>query len=135
MIKAAKALDQDFVTQYNNKNVDGIMADYWNSSYLVESIHPAAWFVTAGTNCRNGLNKEHGRACPGAKLEWTDSNYMPEGDVVIGWEAAQHAPHPTCPRQWPEDIRKLSRTKTANGFSSWIYASMPMANNGPPATK
>jgi ketosteroid isomerase-like protein len=83
MVAEAAALDKAWLDAYNNKNVDAIMALYWNSPDLL-SFPPGEMEIRGWENVKQGFVKEFAGANDG-RLEMIESNNKAVGDAVIGW--------------------------------------------------
>lgn len=131
MIAAAKALDQQFATAYNNGDVDGVMATYWNSPDLV-SFPPGTMEARGWQAVKDDLAQFLASA-PGLKLELLEANYKVVGEVVLGygkWRA-------TIPAGGDNPVVLNGRYSDvhAKRNGKWVYimdhASVPL----PPAEK
>lgn len=82
MVAAADELDEQFIEAYNNRDLDGLMATYWNSPDL--AVFPAGMMAAKGwDNVKASFEKEFSDSTD-FKLELLTHNNRAEGDVVIG---------------------------------------------------
>ncbi len=126
MIAAAKALDQQFIDAYNNLDVDGVMACYWNSPELVS--YPPGNMVEHGpAEVKHGLT-DFFNSVPALKLELTETHYKVVGDAVLGW-GLWHMEIPTPDGQSMEMNGRFLDVK-AKRDGKWVYiidhASVPL---------
>ncbi len=82
LIAAADALDKQFFDAYNNKDVDALMATYWNSPEMVS--YPPDAMVVKGWAANKEAMTQGFAAMPPLKLELLESTNRVEGSVVIG---------------------------------------------------
>ena len=82
LLKAAEALDKQFVEAYNNGDVDGLMATYWNSPDLV--VYPPDHMEVRGWDANRETTVETFAKMRGATLELLESNNKVVGSVVLG---------------------------------------------------
>lgn len=133
MIAAAKKLDQQFMTAYNNRDAAAIMACYWNSPELV-SYPPDALEVHGWQAAKEGLEEAFAHMPPDAKLELTESSYKVAGDVVIGWGKWRMTMRGPEGEAMTMDGRYTD--VKAERDSKWVlihdHASVPMAPPPPP---
>ncbi len=80
LITEAKALDAAWLEAYNARNLEAVMAGYWNSPDLV-SYPPGAMEIKGWENMKAQLQQEFSMG-PGGKLEILTSNYTVHGNVV-----------------------------------------------------
>jgi uncharacterized protein (TIGR02246 family) len=83
MIAEAKALDKQFVDAYNSRDVDAVMATYWNSPDLV-SYPPDVMKAQGWQEVKNTFAQSFADMPP-ATLEVIETNYKVVGDAVISW--------------------------------------------------
>ena len=83
MVEAAKQLDQHYAEAFNKGDLDGVMANYWNSPDLV--VFPPDEMQVKGWAAVSESIGNVMKSITGAKLEMIESHYTPLGDVVIGW--------------------------------------------------
>lgn len=83
MITEAKAVDQRFFEAYNNGDVDGLMATYWNSPDLVS--YPPGELEIHGWDAVKESFAKGIDEMKGAKLEFIEPGYKVAGDVVLSW--------------------------------------------------
>jgi ketosteroid isomerase-like protein len=135
-VAAAEALDQQFVTAFNQHNVDGVMATYWNSPDLV--VCPPETLEWKGWNAvRDGYAKAFAQPGGAAKLEMDSSHYLAIGDAVVGWGTFK-VRVPGVPG--PKDFARGRYTEViAQRNGKWVYiidhASLPLEEIAPPGAK
>jgi ketosteroid isomerase-like protein len=83
MVKAANALDQAFVTAFNQGDIAAIAGLYWNSPDVV-MFPPAAMMQKGSEAIKTGMGAMFA-AMPGCTFAYTESHQIPAGDMVIGW--------------------------------------------------
>ncbi|MBX2990709.1 MAG: nuclear transport factor 2 family protein [Bacteroidetes bacterium] len=123
MVTEADALDKAWLEAYNSKNVDAIMALYWNSPDLV-SYPPGEMEVRGWDKMKEGMMKEFSQATDG-KLEFVETSNRAMGTVVIGsgkWRF-------TMPSAQVDVTGRYTDVK-AKKEGKWVYlmdhASVPM---------
>lgn len=82
LLADAKALDQQFIEAYNNGDVDGVMATYWNSPDLVS--FPPGRMEVRGWKAKKEAQTEELAQMKGATLEFLKSDNKVVGSVVLG---------------------------------------------------
>lgn len=123
MVAEANALDKAWLDAYNSKNVDAIMALYWNSPDLT-SFPPGEMEVRGFDGVKEGFVKEFAQAADG-RLEFVETHNMPVGDAVVGrgkWRF-------TMPSAQMDVTGRYTDVK-AKKDGKWVYlmdhASVPM---------
>lgn len=83
-IAAVKALDKQTVDAFNARDVDAIMAVYWNSPNLV--YYPFGALEIRGWDAvKADVAKMFSTMPASVTIETVDTNYKVAGDVVISW--------------------------------------------------
>lgn len=83
MIADSKALDRHFIDAFNNRDLESVMATYWNSPDFVQ--YPMDAMEIRGLQ---GVRDALEAAFAGTSKIWmeqTEANYRVAGDVVVGW--------------------------------------------------
>jgi len=135
MIESAKALDQQFLDAYNNRDVDALMDTYWNSPELVN--YPPGILETVGWEATKDAIMEESANMPDFSLELTERNYKVAGEMVIGWGKWRMTI--TLPEGDPIAMEGRFTDVKAEKNSKWVYildhASVPLPPPPPPENK
>ncbi len=131
MLVAAEALDEAFVTAFNQGDANAMAGLYWNSPDVVSYLPDV--LEVRGHDAIREANALSFAAAPGAQLELTEKHLMAAGDVVIGW-GLWRISIPTADGEPVELIGRYTDVK-AERDGRWVYlldhASMPLP---PPAS-
>jgi ketosteroid isomerase-like protein len=117
MVAEAKALDQRWLDAYNKKDLDAIMALYWNSPDLV-SFPPGVMEIRGWENVKQGFTKEFAEMKDG-KLELMETSNNAAGDVVLGsgkWRFTM-----TSPLGAPIEVLGRYMDAKAKRDGKWVY--------------
>ena len=131
LVKAANALDAAFVEAFNRGDAEALAALY-SAGTSVVSFPPDAFALRGHEAILEG-NRKSFAASPGAKIELTEHNQIPGGDLVVGWGTFK-VTIPGPDGKTAEFEGRFTDVKAERG-GKWVYlvdhASFPLP---PPAT-
>lgn len=126
LVKSANALDAAFVEAFNRGDAEALAALYSVGTSVV-SYPPDAFALRGNQEILEG-NRKSFAASPGAKLELTESNQLPAGDIVVGW-GTWKLTLPTPDGKTTEVLGRYTDVKAERG-GKWVYlldhASVPL---------
>jgi ketosteroid isomerase-like protein len=126
ILEAAEELDQKFFDAYNSKDLDGMLALYWNSPDVI-SLPPGEMMLKGYDNLKSSFEQDFSQGGD-YKLEVIEHNNRVEGSVVIGtglWRFTMNIPDSD---PFVIEGRYLDIKAERNG--KWVYladhASVPL---------